>query len=50
MDSNESLSLKQISQKLAVLMALEKASRTSELRALEGLQAKRGGVQIGFHY
>ena len=35
MGSNESLPLKQISQKLAVLMALVKASRTSELRALD---------------
>ena len=35
MGSNESLSLKQISQKLAVLMALMKVSRTSELRALD---------------
>ena len=35
MGSNESLSLKQISQKLAVLMALMKASRTSELRVLD---------------
>ena len=35
MGSNEDLSLKQLSQKLAVLMALVEASRTSELRALD---------------
>ena len=35
MGSNVSLSLKQISQKLAVLMALVKVSKTSELRALD---------------
>ena len=34
MGSNESLTLKQFSQKLVVLMALAEASRTSELRAL----------------
>ena len=33
--SNESLSLKQLSQKLVVLMALVEASRTSELKALD---------------
>jgi len=32
---NESLSTKQFSQKLAVLMALVEASTTSELRALD---------------
>ena len=35
MGANASLSLKQLSQKLVVLMALVKASRTSELRALD---------------
>ena len=35
MGANESFSLKQLSQKLVVLMALVKASRTSELRALD---------------
>ena len=35
MGSNEDLSLKQLSQKLAVLMALVEASRTLELRALD---------------
>ena len=35
MGSNEGLSLKQLSQKLVVLMALVEASRTSELRALD---------------
>ena len=35
MDSNESLTLKQLSKKLVVLMALVEASRTSELKALD---------------
>ena len=35
MGGNESLSLKQLSQKLVVLMALVAASRTSELKALD---------------
>ena len=39
MGNNEDLSLKQLSQKLVVLMALVQASRTSELKALDQVQS-----------